>query len=616
MGLRFGLLGPTQVFAGARELDLGTTKQRTLLAALLLRPNHVVPLDELVTALWDGEPPRSAVANLRTYAARLRRRIGDPGRILTRHPGYLLRVEGGELDVTAFTEHARAGRSALDGGDLARAEEELAAAVGLWRGGAAEDVPRTLDLAPRLQALEELRRGAAEDLARTRILRGAGAGLVGELRAGVAADPLRERQWANLILALHHAGDTAGALDAFRSARAALRDHLGLDPGEELTRLHRSLLDRTSPPVPPVPRQVAATRPVPRVDVLVGRDTELSSLAELLAPGPAPVLAAVHGPVGSGKSALAARAADEAERWYPDGRLWADLEASGHGGRPRTPADVLAELLHGLGVDPARVPRGVDGRVRLLRERGAGRRLLLVLDNAVDEAQVRPLVATWPGAGTLVTSRRHLSALDGAGHVGVGALRPGDAVALLARMCGAARVGADPGSAARIAAFCDHLPLPLWIAGRRLQARREWPLRAFADLLDDERHRLDALVCADRSVRAAFASAVAPLRCAARATERLAADLFERLAVRPDGAFGPGEAAELADCDTVTATAALGYLADARLIEPAGDNRYRVTGLLRLYASEQGARLRRGPGVALPHRGARPVLAASDGPAV
>ncbi|CAL9610460.1 Regulatory protein AfsR [Nocardiopsis dassonvillei] len=616
MGLRFGLLGPTRVFADRRELDLGTTKQRTLLAALLLRPDRVVPLDELVTALWDGEPPRSAVANLRTYAARLRRLI-EPGRILTRHPGYLLRVGGDdEVDVTAFAERARAGRRALDTGDLARAEADLSAAVGLWRGAAAEDLPRTLGLAPHLQALEEQRRGAAEDLARVRILRGAGAELVGELRASVAADPVRERQWANLVLALYGAGDTAGALEAYRASHRALRDHLGIGPGEELTRLHRCILDGSAPPGLPAPRRAAPARPVPRIGDLVGRDAELDALTRLLAPGPAPVLAAVHGPVGSGKSALAALAAAGTERWYPDGRLWVDLEAPGYGGGPRTSPDVLAELLRGLGEDPARLPRETGERMRLLRDRAAGRRLLVVLDNAADEAQVRPLAAAWAGAATLVTSRRHLSALDGAGHLGVGALRPDDAVALLARMCGAERVRTDPGSAARIAAFCDHLPLPLWIAGRRLQARREWPLRAFADLLDDERHRLDALVCADRSVRAAFATAFAPLRGGSLPTERLAADLFQRLGARAAGVFGPGEAAELAGCDEVTATAVLGCLADARLIEPAGANRYRVLGLLRLYAAELGARARRRPAVVLPYRGARPVPAASEGTAV
>lgn len=612
MGLRFGLLGPTQVFAGPRELDLGTTKQRTLLAALLLRPDRVVPLGELVTALWDGEPPRSAVANLRTYAARLRRRLAEPGRILTRHPGYLLRVDGAEVDVAVFTERARAGRRALEDGDLARAEDDLAAAVGLWRGAAAEDLPRTLGLAPLLQALEERRRDAAEDLARVRILRGSGTELVGELRASVAADPVRERQWANLILALHHAGDTAGALEAYRAARRALRDHLGIDPGEELALLHRRILDGSSLPGIPAPRRAAAARPVPRVGDPVGRDEELAALTGLLAPGPAPVLAAVHGPVGSGKSALAALAAAEAERWYPDGHLWVDLESPG--GCPRTPSEVLAELLRGLGAESTGLPWEARERMRLLRDRGAGRRLLFVLDNAVDEAQVRPLIATWEGAATLVTSRRHLSALDGAGHVGIGALCPDDAVALLARMCGAERVRADPASAERIAAFCDHLPLPLWIAGRRLQARREWPLRAFADLLDDERHRLDALSCADRSVRAAFATAFAPLRGGGRGTERLAADLFERLGVRAADVFGPREAADLADCDTVTATAVLGCLADARLIEPVGANRYRLPGLLRLYAAEQGARSGRRPAVVLPYRGARPRPAASERP--
>ncbi|MDE3724928.1 AfsR/SARP family transcriptional regulator [Nocardiopsis sp. N85] len=602
MGLRFTLLGPARVFAGTRELDPGTAKQRALLVALLLRPGRVVPLHELAAALWDGDPPRSAVANLRTYVGRLRRLVASE-RIVTRHPGYLLRVDPGELDTAVFAARLDAGRRALDTGDLGRAEDELTAALTLWRGAAAEDVPRTLDLAPRLQALEERRRTAAEDLARVRILRGAGPELVGELRASVAADPVRERQWVNLVLALHRAGDIAGALDVCRAAHRALRDHLGVDPGEELVRLHRSLLDRTPPLGLPTVRPPTGPSG-PRDEGPVGRGAERATLARLLVPGTAPVVVAVHGPVGVGKSALAARAAAGARWRFPDGHLWVDLGAARPGGTPRSPRDVLADLLRGLGVAPADTPVGTEDRARLLSERGAGLRLLFVLDNAADEAQVRPLIADWPGAGTLITGRRHLGALDRAEHIGLGPLAHADAVALLARTCGIARVRADPRSVARIASFCDHLPLALRIAGLRLRARREWSLRAFADLLADERHRLDVLTCADQSVRAALDTAFAPLRGAARGTERLAAELFGLLGVHAHGAFGPTEVSALSGRDDATATAALGCLADARLIEPSGADRYRLTGLARLYAAELGTR----PVVALPHRGARVSL--------
>lgn len=259
MGLQFGILGPMHVSDGGTEVSLGTLKQRTLLTALLLQPNRAIALDRLVAALWEESPPRSAVANLRTYANRLRKRLPGsacstaPSRIVARLPGYLLSVCPGELDALAFTEHHRLGREALRTGDLTGAADALQTCLELWRGTAAEDIPRTPELAWRLAALDEQRWNAVEDLMHVRLLLGANTEVAAELRGLIADNPVRERLWAHLILALYRTGDAAAALDAYRSARCALRENLGLEPGDELTLLQSRILNRDPELAGPVP---------------------------------------------------------------------------------------------------------------------------------------------------------------------------------------------------------------------------------------------------------------------------------------------------------------------------------------------------------------------------
>jgi len=600
MGLEFGLLGPTQVLHDGAEICIGPLKQRTLLTALLLQPNRVVPLDRLASALWDDTPPPSATANLRTYVNRLRKRLHcfpGPERIVARRPGYLIRVAPEELDTHAFTEQQRRGREALRNGDAATAEAALTAGLALWRGSAAEEIPRTPELAPRLEALDEQRYSAVEDLMRARLMLGCDADLIGDLRRLVAESPVRESMWGLLMLALYRAGSPAAALETYQAARRALREHLGIEPGAELVRLQRDILNRDPRLLESWPQsaRLPAGRTAPRMlpaepARFVGRVAELHLLEEALrpcaVPGTRPRVVAVHGPGGSGKSALALKAAAALAEHYPDGQLYIDL-GGGTGGSPRSPADALGRLLRGLGMATDEISADAEERAYRLRELTEGRRLLVVLDNAVDEAQIRPLLPPWPEVAVLITSRVRGSALDGVRHVALGPLPPDEAVELLASCCGPERVRAEPQAAEWIARLCDYQPLPLWIAGTRLFTRREWSLTAFARLLCDERHRLDTLRCGDRSVRSSIEADYLPLRDSDNPTDRRAAALFRRLGLVRAGEFRAETASVLLDCDATAATAALGRLADIRLIDPIGADRYRLSGLLRVYAAEQ-----------------------------
>jgi DNA-binding SARP family transcriptional activator len=245
--VRFHLLGPLRVLRDGRPVSLGPAKQRGLLTALLLEPNRVVSVDRLVASLWEDDPPASAVPNVRTYASRLRAVLVDEScvpRLEGRHPGYLLRVAEGELDLGEFERLAAEGRDALALGDADCALRKLGAALCLWRGAAAEDVARRGRLDRRLACLDEERLALVEDWVGARLATGMDPRLVADLRVLTADHPFRERLWCGLVLALYRSGDVLGALTAFRQARRTFLDGLGVEPGPDLAGLHREVLAR------------------------------------------------------------------------------------------------------------------------------------------------------------------------------------------------------------------------------------------------------------------------------------------------------------------------------------------------------------------------------------
>lgn len=242
MSFRIRLLGTVEVQRCGRSVALGPAKRRALLAALALQANQPVTLSALTEAIWAGTPPASAVANLRTYAAGLRRAIG--ARLLARPRGYLLRVNDDELDVDEFNRLAAAGRHSLSRGDTAAASAQLSTALSLWRGPAGDNLEAGTTLHTRLTALDQQRLDAFEDYIDAVMDMARPTHLAAQVHEHLSRHPLRERAWAQLMLLRYRGGDVESALAAYRDARDALRIHLGLDPGQALTDLHQAILSR------------------------------------------------------------------------------------------------------------------------------------------------------------------------------------------------------------------------------------------------------------------------------------------------------------------------------------------------------------------------------------
>ncbi|MEV6154779.1 BTAD domain-containing putative transcriptional regulator [Nonomuraea sp. NPDC052129] len=603
--LRFRLLGPLRLEGDPEPgPGPGPAKHRAVLAALLVSAGRVVPIERLMVVVWDDRPPASAESVLRVYISALRKLVDG---IRTVPGGYLIEVEPDAVDCHRFERLVGEARRAREAGRVEAAAEGFRAALALWRGDAMADIESSYLRRTHAVPLEELRLTALEERVELDLLLGRGGEVVGELRALVGAYPLRERAWARLLDALRQAGRRAEALAAYQEARRVLVDELGLEPGTELVEAHRRALSSEGPrqrvPVkseaPPdisdftgrravldwivarVPAQgggaPASTAPAQEGGVSAGgggapaggapaRGGGVSTQGSgVSARGGAPVHLVVHGPPGCGKSAVAVRAATMID--LPGGRLYASL-------RDRQPGAVLEDLLRSLGCPDGAVPAAFEERVRLYRGMTAARSLLVVLDDATDEAQVRPLLPTGPGSLTLVTSRSPLAGLEAARAYELGVFEPAEAVAMLAEVVGRERVGAEPEAADRIVRLCGGLPLALRIAGSRLARKPGWTLAHLAGRLGDERRRLDELSAGDLAVRGSLALGYHGL-----------ADSERRL-LRRLGALSAPDFASWALGADLEPLAEAGLLQSLGLDESGGE-RYGWHDLTRLYAAER-----------------------------
>ncbi|MBM7856563.1 AfsR/SARP family transcriptional regulator [Lentzea nigeriaca] len=566
MSVEFRVLGRLEVRARGTTVALGSLKQRLLLATLLLNPGRTVPIRRLVRTLWPDEPPMSAVANLRTYANRLRQLLPDGAqRITGRQAGYELAVRPGELDLHLFTERADAGRTALSRGDHATAARHLGEALSACRGAVLEDLAGCEALAASIAPVEELRLAVTEDHFDARLGLGEHRELITPLREFVAEHPLRERPRAHLVTALYRSGDLAGALAVYTDYRRVIADRLGLEPSPELVKLHQAVLDR-DPGLTAAVTVRACSAPVPKelpapCRSFAGRGPEAARLQALLC-GNTPAVAVVHGQFGVGKSALALEVAHRAAPMFPDGQLYVDL---------RQATRVPHRLLRHLGA--SEVPHAADEAAALLRSRLADRAVLVVLDSATDPAPLRELLPATGPCAVLITSRAPLL-LDGAEHLRLGLLSDVDGVELLTRLV--PRAEAEPGAAARIVQCCHGVPLALHIAGAILAHRPTRPLAWLARRLAAD--PLSELSFGGESVRAACATAFGAV------DDPLAASAFRLLgryevcdAVTAAGALG---------ADVLETEAALDHLVDLGLAEWSDGDTYRLPGLMRLFAAE------------------------------
>jgi DNA-binding SARP family transcriptional activator/Tfp pilus assembly protein PilF len=600
--MEFLLLGPLVVRRGGDVVPVQRGKQRTLLAALLLQANQVVEVDELLKALWDKSQPPSAQVTLQNYVKRLRQALGDGDRSLisTQPRGYQVRAASDELDLSRFQELLSAAQSAARNGSWPAAARQASGALALWRGNPLADVESQLLVRRDVPRLAELRLQAQETRINAELRLGRQAELVDELRQLTAAHPLRERYWGLLMLALSRSGRQADALATYRKARTVLVNELGSEPGAALRAVHQRVLagdfgadaegraglagsgyTRPGYAQSAVPRQLPAP-----VSHFTGRTAELVELNQLASQagehGPV-LISAIGGAGGVGKTALAVHWAHQVTSRFPDGQLYVNLRGYDPG-PPVRPGDVLAGFLRALGVPGQEIPADDDERAARYRSLLAGRRMLVVLDNASDVEQVRPLLPGAASCVTVVTSRDSLSGLvirDGARRVGLGLLPPADAVGLLRDLIGV-RADADPAAAEALAGQCCRLPLALRVAAELAASRPEAPLADLVTELADQQRRLDLLEADGdprTAVRAIFSWSYQYL-------DPPAARAFRLLGLHPGPDWDPFAAAALTGSTLAQARALLNQLALAHLVQPAGRGRLAMHDLLRAYAAE------------------------------
>ncbi len=604
----FGLLGPLLVRDGLTQVPVPARRQRVLLAALLLSPDRVVSLDALAETLWDGAPPAGARGALHSTVQRLRSTLGPAGSGLvhTKAPGYLIEVGDGELDVRSFGSLVAQGQAAAAAGRWDQAAGLLRQALGLWRGEPLADVPSTLLRTREVPPLEDRRLHALALRIDADLWLGRDSELVPELRALVAAHPLQEKFHAQLMLGLYRSGQPADALSAYQDVRRMLADELGVDPGPELRRLHQAILagdpellrppgaagsvgqaarrDREPLHEPVVPRQLpTATR------YFAGRAGELSRLAAPLADAAeasaAVTIVTIDGTAGVGKTTLAVHFAHQVAERFRDGQLYVNLRGFDPAGPPMPTAEAIRLFLDTLTSPGAALPASLDAQAGLYRSLLAGKRMLLLLDNARDADQVRPLLPASPGCLVIVTSRSQLISLvaaEGAYPVTLDVLTEAEARELLTQRLGQHRAASDPAAAGELIRLCDHLPLALSIAAARAASQPEFPLAALAADLRDAGGRLDALDPGDTaaSVRAVFSWSYHQL-------DARSARVFRLLGLHPGTAIGAGAAASMAGLPPREARDALGELTRARLLAAAEHGRIAFHDLLRAYATER-----------------------------
>jgi DNA-binding SARP family transcriptional activator len=594
--MEFRLLGPVEVEAADRMLDIGHARQRAVLAVLLLDLGRVVPADQLIDRIWDHEPPASARNVLYGHLARLKSALADGQdtevSLARRAGGYRLQADPERVDLHRFRGLVAAARAA---GDDDQAAMLLRQALELWRGQPLAGLhSRWLDAVR--SSLEIDRTAAARDLTDIRLRLGEHHALAAELAIEAAAAPTDEQLIGQVMLALYRCGQKAEALRWFDRARRRLAAELGADPAPRLQRLHQQVL-RADPALDPPGREptvVAEIVPVPRqlpgdVPAFTGREGELAALAAVLdghqrQGGGAIVISAIAGTAGVGKTGLAVHWAHRIADRFPDGQLYVNLRGYDLGPL-LSPADALSGFLRALGVAGADLPDETEELAARYRSLLAARRMLIVLDNARDAGQVRPLL---PGTGNclaVVTSRDTLAGLvarDGARRLDLDVLRMPDAVGLLRKLIGA-RVDSDRRAAEALADRCCRLPLALRIAAELAAARPELPLARLAGDLADQRRQLDLLEAEGDQATAARVV----FSWSYRQLDPPAARAFRLFGLHPGPDFDLGAATALTETTAAQARALTEALARANLIQSDGRGRYGMHDLLRAYAREQ-----------------------------
>ncbi|MFI6044707.1 tetratricopeptide repeat protein [Nocardia sp. NPDC051321] len=588
VGVDFRLLGGIEAFRDGEPIDVGHARQQCVLTALLVDANTLVTVDQLIDRIWGEHASPRASGTLHTYIARLRRCLA-PTEILHRSGAYRLCVDAAAVDLHRFRHLiARAHAS-----DDQKALDLFAEALGLWRGEAfgSLDTPWVNGI----RATLAIERSAAElDYIDQQLHSGRHTHLLADLTARTAQKPLDERVAGQLMLALYRSGRQADALQHYRQIRRCLAEELGTDPGPALQRLHRQILSADSELAIPVrsaharavseaaePRQLPA---MPRL--FAGRERELAALTETMAdhPGTA-VISAIGGAGGIGKTWLALYWAHRNTHRFPDGQLFVNLRGFDPTSSPMEPTTAVRGFLDALGVEPGKIPQDLDGRTALYRSLIADKRMVVLLDNAIDTAQVTPLLPGSSESTVIITSRNAMPALIagyGARPVVLDVLADPQANQLLTHHLGRDRLAAEPDAVTDLLRHCAGLPLALGITAARAASH---PTMLLADLAAEVREavtRLDALDSGELPVglRAVFSWSY-------RALPPDAARAFGLLGLAPGADIGLAAAANLTGLRQQQARTLLRQLETASLLYEPEPGRYRMHDLLRLYATEQ-----------------------------
>ncbi|WP_404869135.1 BTAD domain-containing putative transcriptional regulator [Kitasatospora griseola] len=586
---RLLVLGPLALRQGDGTVPVTSPMLRRLLGLLALKHPEPATPEEITDTLWPDGPPESRQSLVHTYVSQVRRLLGAGGVVRT-PVGYRLTAGPEDTDLGRFDALLARTVCTHHAPDPATVHETLARALGWWRGPVLADADLALRGHPAAVAAGERRIRAALLYADTALLLHRPADAVPRLWELVHAEPLHEGLHARLILALAGDGEQAAALDVFHRLRERLDEELGIAPGPEADDAHLRVLRRQLPlparsesglpsrpgrPVGGPPAQLPA-----ETGRHLGRRAQLQVLDTLVSPGPQPRLVTVVGPPGIGKTALAVHWAHTRREHFPDGQLYIDLH--GQSAQPALrPAEVLARFLRALGTPPDRLPADPDEAAALYRTLLADRRALIVLDNARDPEQVRPLLPGTRGCAVVVTGRHRLTGLvagDGARRLTLGALDPDEARDLLGSVVGECRTAAEPDAARRLVELCDGLPLAVRAAGADLVARDGTIAEHCARLAGDDLLDLLHVEGDPRStVRAAFDLSYRALPGPARRLYRL-------LGLLPGPDTTVDGAAALAETDPAEAAALLRTLADAHLLREHPAGRYALPGLLRAHA--------------------------------
>jgi len=611
-----GVLGPLQVRHEGTEIVVPAAKQRVVLATLLTHANQVVSTGQLLEALWGETRPAQADVTLRNYVKRLRQVLGPAGaKIRTHSPGYQIDVGEHELDLLQFTRLSTAAGAAVRQQSWAAAQQALDAALALWRGAPLADIPSEVLWRDAVPPLEQLHLQAVEWRLEARLHLGGHAELVPQLRSLAAAQPTRERWHALLMLALYRCGRQAESLAAYQHARQLLVGDLGVEPGAELRSLHQRILAGDPQLMGPQPAagpltapqaagsgpicagparatdQRAAGGPPPRqlppgTRYFSGRAAALAQLTGLLGQQDdtdgTVITAVISGSAGVGKTALALHWAHQVAGRFLDGQLYVNLRGFDPCGTPVPPTEVIRGFLDALQVPSAELPASPQAQAGLYRSLLAGRSLLILLDNAREAEQVRPLLPTGRGCLVLITSRSQLTGLvatDGAHPVRLGLPTEAEAAGLLTRRLGPAGAAQEPAAVTGLVQLCARLPLALSIAAARAATRPGLSLAALSAELRDA--GLDALATGEAAtdVRAVFSWSYQRLSPAATR-------LFRLLGTQLGPDISVAAAASLARTAPVAARQALAELAEAHLADEHLPGRYSQHDLLRSYAAE------------------------------